>query len=105
MLLYQHVVFFQKVNDADIVFECNLVCLWKSAEIWNICTPCLDSSENVFGQRNGVQFEICLEHEIDYVIESPFPRFFNRRPLVVCQQSSRPKTFEYYRSVMQVWNM
>lgn len=50
---------------------------WKFVKRWHVATICLDCLEDVLRQTDGVEPEISLEQEIDYVVDAPFPRISN----------------------------
>ena len=55
------IIFVEKVDDSNVIFEGDLVGFWKTFKGWHVSSICLNCLENVFGKCNRVEFEIGLE--------------------------------------------
>ena len=71
-----NVIFFQEVNDSDVVFKSHLVRHREDIQIRHIASIRLDCFEDVLRQTNRIQLEIRLEQQIDDVVNAPFSRVF-----------------------------
>jgi hypothetical protein len=48
------------------------MCLGKDIKRWHVASIRLNCFQNIFRQADGVQFEVCLEQQVDDVIDTPF---------------------------------
>ena len=70
------VVFFEELDDADVVLEGDDVGSGKAVEGWHVRSGSRQGAQDVLGETDGVEFEVGFEEEVGDVVEAPFPRFF-----------------------------
>jgi hypothetical protein len=75
---YLNVIFLKKVYDSDVVFECHLMSLGEDFQVWHVASIRLDCFENIFRQTDGIQLEISLKQQVDDIVNTPLPGFFER---------------------------
>lgn len=66
------VVFFQELDDADVVFEGDDVGFGEGLEGGHVGSRSGEGAEDVFGEADGVELEVGFEEEVRGVVEAPF---------------------------------
>ena len=52
--------------------------LGEGIERWHVASIRLNCLEDVLRQADGIQLEVCLEQQIDDVVDTPFSRLLKR---------------------------
>ena len=69
---YCSIIFFEKFNYSNVVFESDDMGLGKDTQVGHVRGSSRYSTKDVFAETDGIQLEVGLELKVGHVVKTPF---------------------------------